>query len=317
MTDTLLQDYQRWLVTAGTKRPSPRTVKQYSTYVREFVEKVGHPRRVSEDQLQQWQEQLRLDEGLGTSAKNLRVAAVRSLFRYAEDRKLRTTNPALTTVRMQRPPKLKPQYVDRQLLNQLFDYISNLTDLVGIQDRALLESLYGSGLRRSEAAMLTLEHFHGDSVLRITGKGGKERETIVTRPQLAAVKEWALHRFMDDTVRETVASFGEDGAFHYLRRHKAREPLFVTVEGHPVPTLQDPGNWVWHRVRVRAEQAGVGKLRAHQLRHSFGTHLLGSGQVSVLELQQMLGHEDVETTAGYVGLEGQSFQRIRMMHPRA
>jgi integrase/recombinase XerD len=317
MKATLIQDFERWLETSGSKRRSPRTLAVYRRYADEFVRTVGHPQRVTEKQLREWQDTMRRCSTTGDSTQNVRVAAVRSLFRFAEDTGIRPTNPAAAVVRMRRLPKRMPQFVDRAVLKQLFDHLYTLDGPAALQDRALLECLYGSGLRREEAARLTLANFISDSVMSIIGKGDKQRMTIVTGAQFRAVQAWAVVRFGDAQTTTALGQFGEAGAFHDIRRRFADAPLFVTTDEKPVMDLADPGRWVWQRVRSCAEAAGIGHLRAHQLRHSFATHLLGSGSVNLREAQEMLGHSDIETTSVYVGIEGESFTRIRAAHPRS
>lgn len=316
MAKSTLEGFQAWLETSGTAPKAATTVARYVSYAEQFVADVGHPKRVSTAQLAAWQTALRGSLS-AVASQNVRVAAVRTLFRWAVESKQRPADAAASLLKMRRIAKRKPQFVDRQQLLVLFEFMGTLPPTPEVlQDVALLESLYGSGLRRSEAGALTLGQFVGRSQLRVVGKGNKERLTLVTSKQLDAVAAWAVVRFATPESQSLHAEVGPEAAFEYIRRHHADAGLFISGDRRPVRDLRDPGHWVAERVQRCTTASGIGKVRAHQMRHSFATHLIGSGQVQLTEVQSMLGHEDIETTTCYVGLEGQSFERARIAHPR-
>jgi site-specific recombinase XerD len=310
----VLDQYEQWLTVTSDKRRQPSTVQKYTRLAKQFLTELGNPKRVTPEQVRQWQENLRKSTTRGIAAQNVAVSAARTFLKFIAETEGTNTDRLQSPLKGRRIKERKPKFVDRTVLQKVFNYLDQQSGRDVLQDRAIWEVLYGSGLRRSEAAVLTLGQFLNDSQLRVIGKGDKERMTIVTGHEIAAVRDWALERFADPGLRE---SLGVEAAFAAVRREYATAPLFVTSDGREVPTLGDPGKWIWGRVQSVAKRAGIGEIGAHQLRHSFATHLMGSGKVSLSELKDMLGHSDLETTLVYLGLEGEAFDRVRAAHPRA
>jgi site-specific recombinase XerD len=163
------------------------------------------------------------------------------------------------------------------------------------RDRAILEILYGSGLRVSEVCSLALQSVSSDSAtLRVMGKGSKERMVPMSQPAIHA-----LHRWL--TVRNEVAA------------DNAGAMLFLSARGNPV-TRRD----VARMLDIACERAGiVGGTHPHALRHSFATHLMDNG-ADTRSIQELLGHRDASTTQRYTHV---SKERLRLVysesHPRA
>jgi len=165
----------------------------------------------------------------------------------------------------------------------------------GVRDRAMLEVLYGSGLRVSELASLRLAEINlEDGFLVCRGKGGKERIVPLGRSSCRAVR-----RYLDE-VRPLV---DKDG----------REELFLSRRGRPF-TRQG----VWKLLRQHAAKAGVAaKISPHVLRHSFATHLLERG-ADLRSVQLMLGHSQITTTQIYTHVSRERLRRVYdKYHPRA
>ena len=165
----------------------------------------------------------------------------------------------------------------------------------GVRDRAMLEVLYGSGLRVSELASLRLAEINlEDGFLVCRGKGGKERIVPLGRSSCRAVRSYL------DEVRPLV---DKDG----------REELFLSRRGRPF-TRQG----VWKLLRQHAAKAGVAaKISPHVLRHSFATHLLERG-ADLRSVQLMLGHSQITTTQIYTHVSRERLRRVYdKYHPRA
>lgn len=162
------------------------------------------------------------------------------------------------------------------------------------RDRALIETLYGCGLRASEACGLRLPDvdFSG-GFLRVTGKGDKER--IVP---LVGTCRSVLERF----VTETRPLFRPVG-----------DVLFTTRSGNPM-RRED----VWRVVQKRGQKAGISlsRLHPHILRHSFATHLLRRG-MDLRTLQELLGHASIGTTERYTHFDTELRDIYDRCHPRA
>ncbi|MBS0621282.1 MAG: site-specific tyrosine recombinase XerD [Verrucomicrobia bacterium] len=159
---------------------------------------------------------------------------------------------------------------------------------VGALYHAILTTLYASGLRVSEVCGLNLQDVD-DAVVRVKGKGGKERIVPIAKVAVAAIDHYLTH------------FRGEGG-----------EALFVTSRGQRVSRTQ-----VWRRVKLYAKQAGIQKkISPHTLRHSFATHLLENG-ADLRVIQEMLGHASVATTDRYTHISQQHLSTsFHTFHPR-
>lgn len=172
------------------------------------------------------------------------------------------------------------------------------------RDRAIVELLYGAGLRVSELAGLNRFDINfSQGQLRCTGKGAKERIVPVGRQAIEAVNEY-LAQTPTKTVHETAQV-----ARNPKRRIRAAEPLFVNRQGKRLSRLV-----IWQIVKRLARRANIQKrLSPHTLRHSFATHLLENG-ADLRTVQELLGHSNVVTTQLYTHL---SRQHLRMAYQSA
>lgn len=162
------------------------------------------------------------------------------------------------------------------------------------RDRALFELVYSCGLRLSEAVALNVDALSGsDTVLRVRGKGGKERDVPVGRRALEALRSWLA-------CREALADADEVA-------------LFVSTRGSRLAARS-----IQARLAARARKQGLSaRVHPHMLRHSFATHLLESSG-DLRAVQELLGHADISTTQIYTHLD---YQRLATVydsaHPRA
>ncbi len=167
----------------------------------------------------------------------------------------------------------------------------------GLRDRAMLETMYGSGLRVSELVQLqTRETDLRAALVRPFGKGAKERDVPLSDESIVAIRAYLL------------------SARPVLMHGKPKSPfLFVTRRGTAMSRAQ-----FWNLIKAYASQAQIAKnVTPHTLRHSFATHLLAGG-ADIRSIQEMLGHESVETTQRYTRVD---VARLRAVydkaHPRA
>lgn len=236
----------------------------------------------------------RTGQGLARSSTARALSAVRGFFRHLDRRGL-CSNAAVETVR---PPRL-PRRVPRPLsTDQTTDVLAladdpDLPRWVAARDLALLMLLYGGGLRIGEALALDVGQVKGaGEALRVTGKGNKQRVV----PVLPRVRQ-ALDAYL---------ALRPDGA-------PAASPLFVGVKGKRL----DPGV-AQKRFRELRLYAGLAdSATPHALRHSFATHLLGSG-ADLRTIQELLGHASLSTTQRYTEVDSESLlAAYRAAHPRA
>src|SRR4051794_12467958 len=275
-------------------RLAPRTVDAYKRDLRDLEAWLGGaPDDATTDQLAGYLAQLRAD-GLAATTIARRVAALRSFYRHQVLIGVRTDNPAaeleLPRRRRALPKTLSPGEVER-----LIDAATGTTPRQ-LRDQALVELLYGAGLRVSEAvglerAAVDLER----RLVRTIGKGSKERVVPIGRPAVEAVRRY-LSR----------------GRPHLDRRH--RPELFLNAQGG---ALTRAGAFLI--LKRRAEKAGLDPARVHPhlLRHSFATHLLEGG-ADLRSVQEMLGHADLSTTELYTHVSDRRRRELYFQaHPHA
>lgn len=164
--------------------------------------------------------------------------------------------------------------------------------LVGARDRAILQVIYASGLRVSEVCGLNIQDL-SDEIVRVTGKGGKERIVPIAKSAVSAVDHYLIH------FRQH--SNGENAA-----------PLFVSEKGKRIDRTL-----VWKRIKIYATAAGIKKeISPHTLRHSFATHLLENG-ADLRVIQEMLGHANIATTDRYTHISQRHLtEAFDAFHPR-
>lgn len=166
----------------------------------------------------------------------------------------------------------------------------------GLRDRAMLETLYGCGLRASELTALNLDDVHFDAgYVRCLGKGRKERVVPLGQPAAEA-----LRRYLSEERP-------------LLQKDPSERALFLTRRG-----ARCDRRGVWRLVRNAGRTAAVGiPLHPHLLRHSFATHLL-QNDAPLRVIQEMLGHADIATTQIYTHVDQSRLKNVhRRFHPRA
>ncbi|HEY2777830.1 MAG TPA: site-specific tyrosine recombinase XerD [Gaiellaceae bacterium] len=267
-------DLEGFLALLGATR-APRTVEAYRRDLTALSDYVGKPiARASLEELERYTASLRAD-GLAATTIARRTAAARSFFRHQQLLGARDDNPA-AAVKLPRRPKPLPKTLSPGEAERLIDAAKG-TQPRNLRDQALVELMYGAGLRVSEAVGLDKSGVDlDDRFVRVTGKGGKERVVPIGRPAVDAVRRY-LSR----------------GRPYLDRRH--RPELFLNAKGGP---LTRAGAFLI--LRRLAEIAGLEPTRVHPhiLRHSFATHLLEGG-ADLRSVQEMLGHADLSTTELY------------------
>ena len=220
-----------------------------------------------------------------------KVAALRRYFAWALDEGLASVDPTIG-VQVSAGEGRLPRVLDRRELDQLLDAPPADDEPVWrrCRDDAVLEVLYGSGVRVSELCELQLDHAHlDDAVLVVWGKGAKQRRVPLGDPAVEAVRSWLAIRH--DVVPEGAGSF-----------------VFANERGKQL-TPRD--------VRRILDRRSPTPTHPHALRHTFATHLLDGG-ADLRSVQELLGHSDVATTQRYTHV---SRERLRSAyqksHPRA
>ena len=225
---------------------------------------------------------------------NRKTACLRSFYRHLRREELVDADPTATLEPPARSRKL-PQVLSYGEIKRLLDGAGG-SDPIALRDRALLELMYGCGLRASEAVGLELTDVDlRRGFVRPHGKGSKER-VVPLGSQAAA----AVARYLRAGRPELVG--GDPG-----------RQLFVNFRGGPL-TRQG----LYKIIQRHAKAAGLaGRMSPHTLRHTFATHLL-SGGCDLRSVQEMLGHADVSTTQLYTHLSTERIKEVYFAaHPRA
>ena len=267
-------DAERFLLLLAAQR-SPRTVDAYRRDLTAFgAFRDGLLAEATTDELERWIAQMRAD-GLAATTIARRSAALRSFFRQLVLIGQRADNPAAAIV-LPRRPRTLPRALSPAETERLIEAATGVTPRA-MRDRALVELLYGAGLRVSEAVGAAKSAVDLDArTVRVIGKGNKERIVPLGRPAVESVRRYLAL-----------------GRPHLDRRH--RPDLFLNARGGP---LTRAGAFLI--LRRLAERAGLeaGRVHPHLLRHSFATHLLEGG-ADLRSVQEMLGHADLATTERY------------------
>lgn len=227
------------------------------------------------------------------------VVAVRGLHRFALLDGL-VSDDVAREVKPPTPARRLPKAVPVESVVALIEAVSSVEGPRGLRDRALLELLYGTGARISEAVGLAVDDLdRGQATVRLSGKGGKERIVPVGSYALRAVEDYLAR------ARPALAATGKAGV--------RGGTLFLNVRGGPLSRQS-----AWAILRSAAERAGMqADLSPHTLRHSFATHLLDGG-ADVRVVQELLGHASVTTTQVYTLVTVDRLREVyATSHPRA
>ena len=224
-----------------------------------------------------------------TSA-NRRLTVLRRYFRFLVRQKMRESDPMLHIRSARQPPRF-PQTLSERQVEALLEAPDTATDL-GMRDRAMLETLYATGLRVSELVSIrSVEVGLTEGVVRVIGKGDKER--IV--PLGEEARSW-ISRYLG-AARAT------------LLAGRACDALFVTRLGSAMSRQM-----FWTLVKRYAKLAQVeAPLSPHTLRHAFATHLLNHG-ADLRVVQMLLGHADISTTQIYTHIAGARLKALHAQH---
>ena len=234
-------------------------------------------KRVEEEQLHEFLASLH-DLGIGARSQARIIAGIRSFFKYLQLSGLIKVNPA----ELLDAPKLTlhlPEVLSVEEIDAMINAIPREKE-EALRNEAIIEMLYGSGLRVSELTGLRISRLNSEEgFLLVEGKGNKQRLVPVSPRAVALIKEW-LHQ------RERLDVAPADSDILFLNRRGRRLSRVM----------------IFYIVRDLAERAGIKRtISPHTLRHSFATHLLEGG-ANLRGIQELLGHESVTTTELYVHL---------------
>jgi integrase/recombinase XerC len=287
-----VEDFLRYLKVE--RQLSPLTQKNYQRQLQALMAMADEMKLASWTQLEPAQVRTLAARsrrgGLGPSSLALRMSALRSFLDWQVHQGMLSANPA-KGISTPRNARHLPKNMDVDEVNQLLEI--DLNDPLAVRDRAMLETMYGGGLRLSELVNMDCGHMDLESgEVRVLGKGSKERRVPIGGTAVTWIQHWL-------SLRDSFAP--QDDA------------VFVSSRGSRISTRN-----VQKRFAEWGIKQGVAShIHPHKLRHSFATHLLESSG-DLRAVQELLGHANLATTQIYTHLDFQHLATVYdAAHPRA
>lgn len=233
---------------------------------------------------------------LGLTARSIarNLSSIKMFHRFLVAEKMAASDP---TENLDAPKlsRMLPDVLDLEEVNAMLSQ-PDVHRLLGIRDRAILETLYATGIRVSELTGLKKSQvYSSEGVIRVLGKGSKERFIPIGKSALQWIGDYLAK------VRSRLTASGKGG-----------DALFLNARGRPLSRMS-----IWNIVRSTSRMSGIRKhVHPHTLRHSFATHLLERG-ADLRAVQEMLGHVDISTTQIYTHVDREYLKEVhRTFHPR-
>lgn len=295
----LLPQFSRWL--SVEKGYSLRTVESYGRDLVEFSTFVdpGYDVRQIEPRIVRSFVYALNGKNKGSSVAR-KLSALRTFFRHLLREGIITHDP-IASIATPKQEKHMPVFLTVDEVFSLLEMPGN-EDVFGARDRAILEILYSTGVRVAELAALDLDRLDAvEGMLRVTGKGNRERLVPVGNPALEALSRYLPQRTL--LIRERIAR-GE------APENKA---VFLNHRGLRLTTRS-----IERIVKMYSQRAGIAaRVTPHALRHSFATHLLEMG-ADLRTVQELLGHVSLSTTQRYTHLNMDHLSEVYdRAHPKA
>lgn len=234
------------------------------------------------------------DEVFSVKSISRYISSFRTFLKFLESENHISSNPA-ENLEAPKSARALPEVLTIDEINKILDSV-NLSEKAGLRDRAMLETMYASGLRVSELTNLEINNIDFENgFLRVFGKGSKERIVPIGKSALSFIQEYM--KLSRDKIKNVKS-------FNYV---------FLNLRGGKLSRMG-----VWNIVDTYCKKAEIKKeVHPHTFRHSFATHLLEGG-ADIRIIQEMLGHSDISTTQIYTHIDKEYLIEIhKMFHPRA
>jgi len=284
------------------RNASEHTVSAYRSDILQFVDWVCSQHGndinwsdVTRDDIRGWLSELS-DLDLAKSTLSRKMASLRSFYRYSAKRGHVEKNPMALMPTFKKSQRLPPLVTESEMY-LLLHIPADTTNEIEILHRAILELLYGSGVRVSELTGIKIADIDlNRQLLKVTGKGRKERIIPFGGKALASLKSWLEVR------RRWVNIYGKKGENH----------LFLTLKGG-----KPYREFIYRIVHSRMQALEVGQKSPHTLRHTFATHLIDHG-ADIRVVKELLGHSSLATTQIYTHTSKEHMRKTYIKaHPRA
>jgi site-specific recombinase XerD len=289
-----LPEVEAYSITMRLERGrSVRTVTEYEQDIRSFASFVGSREALlaaEQNDIRRFVVSLMSDRGYKAGGVRRKLAAIRSFYGYLVMEKLRDANPAdgVPTPKLEmRLPKVLSESEVNKVLNTT---VAGRSDELRLRDRAMMELLYASGIRRAELVGLNVEDVDLEQRMALVlGKGNKERRVFFNEVAADAIRQYL-----------GVRPRSSDTAL-FLSNQKKRMSM----------------RHAWHIFRTITEVSGIGKHASpHVMRHSFATHLLENG-ADLVTIKELLGHKSLATTQIYTNVSLKHMRKsYDTAHPR-
>lgn len=288
--------YQEWLKIKGfseeTNRRKDSTLRQFIAWCDE--RSLNHPGQITKPILERYQRHLfyyRQANGkpLAFSSQNVFLSSVKSWFRWLTQENYIPSNPASEVMAIKRPKRLPATVLSVEEVEAVLRGI-NASDVEGLRNRALLETVYSTGIRRTEVCRLQLSdiHFERATLFVRQGKGSKDRCVPIGERALL----W-LRRYLDQSRP-------------YLLTDLMEQQLFLNGYGEPLTP-----SYLGHQVKRWLNQVDIERTGGcHLFRHAMATHMLENG-AELRYIQAILGHDDINTTTIYTHI---AIEQLRLVH---
>lgn len=296
MPDPLSRHVEEYIAHLERENASPHTVRNYRIDLNEFCDyfrppgstETVSPASIDSLAVREWLGHL-YDEGLSPVTIRRKLAAVRSLFRRLHAAGVVSTN-AAKLARTPKAPKTIPAVITPEQANGILDTAPQSAAERPFPERdiAILEVLYGCGVRVSELVGLGMDDVDWqDSWIRVRGKGKKERQTPVTERAMVALRSYVEKR----------------------RPAQGESALFVNHRGKRLTDASVR--------KIVKRYSGDLDLHPHSFRHAYATHLLSAG-AGLRQIQELLGHARLSTTQKYTQVSLEDLMRVYdKSHPKA
>ncbi len=287
-----LDDFSSYI--ASEKGLSSNTIEAYSrdlNHFKEFLEKdkISSFQEVKDIHILNFLRELQ-DKKFASATICRAMISIKVLFRFLKRERLIDTN---ITLYLESPKlwQLIPEVLSLEEVEAILEQI-NPADKLGSRDKAIIELLYSSGLRVSEACQLSIYDID-EQFVRVMGKGGKERLVPIGKKALLAIDNYLLN-------------------FRDTQKNKDLTALFLSKKGKPLNRIA-----IWKIVKYWAKKADIKrKISPHTFRHSFATHLLDAG-ADLRVIQEFLGHSNIKTTDRYTHISQKKVKEaFYAFHPR-
>jgi integrase/recombinase XerD len=293
-----IEDYQTYLklelsLSDASQAAYLRDIDKLHRFIRDILTSKKTAEKLSHDDLQAFVEWLN-EIGLSARSQARIISGLKSFYRFLFLENVIEDNPAALLDSPRIGMKL-PEFLSVNEISKMINSV-DLSDPFGHRNRAIIEVMYGCGLRVSELCNLRLSHvYFEESFIRVLGKGEKERLIPINPPALKSIK-----LYIDGSRR------------HQQIKQNATDILFLSKSGGALSRVM-----IFNIIKKHAALAEINKnISPHALRHSFATHLVEGG-ADLRAVQDMLGHASITTTEIYTHLDNNYLkENILSFHPR-